>query len=545
LFAASEDMRRPLNLLRFMSRPRWLPESDLLCAMLFVLAHGALLLAWPVMLAQDGPNWIAEAALLYTFVQTHAAGDCQLVTALPPNALSQGVIGLLCWVVAPELAGRFYIVLCVGLFAAALVYLCRARPGAHRQLVVVSCLPLCVGYPLFHGFLNYMAALPALCWGMGSLLRNPEGRGLRGTSQLLIMPLLTYLCHGTAVGIWAVLVFVQIAIRRSHGFTVRALLGFVPVVWLIEAYARQRSAEGAGVLWTAGGLLATVAYRLRSPLRFFSVFPGFVPTFADPALGWAAPVLTIVNVGYALAVVGCGLRWAWRARRASDLGERWLSCSLLVLTGLFVLMPHNVAKMLNPAERLLLPAACLAAAGLAGRPGGHQSAARRRAWLRYAVYTLLFAQWAYLAAWGTQAASLADAFVQTRERYLNGPGVQVILADEIAVPAEYAGASPWSAVQLMPDHQVLIAQGRIEDWAHGRPIVTPDTGLFRCPPHPAAPTDLAGLRSVRQVLLLIGHPERAAALARALESHFRVTRPGPGFWTLTPLNLTPSSSPGD
>jgi hypothetical protein len=37
-------------------------------------------------------------------------------------------------------------------------------------------------------------------------------------------------------------------------------------------------------------------------------------------------------------------------------GERWLSTSLLVLAGLFVVMLHNVAKLLNPAERLLIPA---------------------------------------------------------------------------------------------------------------------------------------------------------------------------------------------
>jgi hypothetical protein len=534
-----------MNSLRTVSRPQWLPQSDVLCAMLFVLAHGVLLLAWPVVLAQDAPNWISEAALLHAFSRTHLAGGCQLVTALPPNVLSQGVISLLCWIMPSELAGRLYIVTCVGLFAAALVYLCRARPVAGRQFALLSCLPLCVGYPLFHGFLNYMAALPALCWGIGGLLRNPEGRGLHGTSLLLVMPLLTYLCHGTAVAIWAVLVAVQAVVRRSHGFAFRALLGFLPVLWLIEAYTRQRSAEGASVLWTEGGLLATIVYRLGSPLRFFSVFPGFVPTFADPALGRVAPLLVVVNVGYAVAITFFGLRWAWRARRVLDSGERWLSSSLLVLTGLFVIMPHNVAKMLNPAERLLLPIACLAAAGLAGAPGGDQSTARRREWVRYGLSALLGAQWAYLAVWGTQAATFADAFVQTRERYAVVPGVQVVLADGVQLPVEHAPAGPSSAVQLMTGHQVLLAQGRLEDIAHGRTTIPPDTGLFRCPTHPAAPTDLARLHSARQVLLLIGHPERSAALARVLEPDFLVTRPGPGFWTLVPSDRTPSSAAGD
>src|SRR5260370_433026 len=129
-----------------------------------------------------------------------------------------------------------------------------------------------------------MAALPEVCWGIGGLLRKPEGRGRHGTFQLLVMPLLTYLCHGTTVGMWT-------------------------------------------------------------------------------------------------------------GRPASGRGERWLSASLLVIAGLFVMLPHNVAKMLNPAERLLLPAACLAAAGLAGAPAGALSRAHRRNWMRYALYGLLGAQW--------------------------------------------------------------------------------------------------------------------------------------------------------
>ncbi len=525
---------------RLLPRPGILdPQPDVLCAMLFVLAHGALLLAWPAVIAQDAPSWIAEAGLLHAFFRAPLANGCQLAAALPPNALSQGVISLLCYIMPAELAGRLYIVACVGLFAAALVYLCRARSAAPRPLALLSCLPLCVGYPLFHGFLNYMAALPALCWGIGFLLRNPEGRGVRGACVLLVMPLLTYLSHGTAVGIWAVLVVMQAWVRRSRGLALRALLGFLPVLWLIGAYIGQRHAEGAGMLWTAGGVLATLSYRLRSPLRFFSVFPGFAPTLEDPTLGRIAPLLMIVNVGYASAISFHGLRWAWRARRGSDPGERWLSSSLLVLAGLFIVMPHSVAKMLNPAERLLLPAACLGAAGMAGAPSGAPSSGRLGAWLRYGLYALLGAQWAYLAVWGTQAAKITDAFVQTRERYAVVPGVQVVQADDVQLPVEHTRARLPRAIDLMTRHQVLLHQDILEDWVHGRPIAPPDTGLFRCPVGPTASTDLAALRAAPHVLLLIGEPERVSALAQALDPNFLVTRPGPGFWTLVRSNRAP------
>jgi hypothetical protein len=521
-----------LNSIPAVSRSQRLLQPDVLCAMLFVLAHGALLLVWPIVPTQDAPLWISEGALLHTFFRTHFAGGCQMVTALPPYALSQGVIGLLCWIMPPELAGRLFIVACVGLSAAALIYLCRARGTAGRQVALLCCLPLCVGYPLFHGFLNSMAALPVLCWGIGFLLRNPEGRGPGGACVLLVMPLLTYLCHGTAVGIWTVLVVMQVLVRRSRGFALRAALGFLPVLWLVAAYIQQRGGEGAGVLWTAGDVLTTISYRLRSPLRFFSVFPGFVPTFGDPALGRLAPLLMIVNVTYAVAISFYGLRWAWRARRSSDVSERWLSSSLLVLAGLFVLMPHDVAKMLNPAERLLFPAACLGAAGLAGSSDGDQSSARRRPWAHVALYGLLGAQWAYLAVWGTQAATIAGAFVQTYARYAAGPGVRVVQAEDVRLPLEHSSPRLPRAIELMTQHQVLLHLDSLEEWTHGRTAALPDTGLFRCPAVRAGSNNLDALRSAGPILLLIGETERASALAQVLEPDFRVMRPGPGFWTL-------------
>jgi len=522
---------------------RWLrrPQPDEVCATVFVLAHAALLLAWPAILAQDAPLWISEAALLHSSFHSPPSGGCQLVTALPPNAISQAVMALMCAVVSPDVAGRLYNVACVALFAAALVYLCRARATAGREWIVCSCLPLCIGYPLFHGFLNYMTALPALCFGIGVLLRRPAGRGVAATSMLVGMPLFTYLCHGTAVGIWAVLVMVHVWVWRSRGFAVRALLGFVPVVLLIGLYVAQRQAEGATVLWSAGGVLATIGYRVRAPLRFFSVFPGFEPMVADPTLAVAAPLLMIVNVGYAVALSVIGIRWAWRARRSTDPVERWLSASLLVLAGLFVIMPHDVAGMLNPAERLLVPAACIGAAGVTAASGGRRSANHQGARLRYASYVLLGAQWAYLAVWGTQAAHLTDAFLQTLDRYSAVPGVQVVEADGVFLPAEERSIRLPRPIELMTRHHVLLHQDILDDWTHGRAIAPPTTGLFRCPGRRATATDLAALRSAGQILLLIGDPARSSTIAQLLEPDFHATRSGPGFWTLVRSNAAPGS----
>jgi hypothetical protein len=214
-----------------------------------------------------------------------------------------------------------------------------------------------------------------------------------------------------------------------------------------------------------------------------------------------------------------------------------LSSSLLVLAGLFVIMPHDVANMLNPAERLVLPAACLAVAGASGAPGTGHFSERRIAWMRHALCALLCVQWTYLAVWGTQAAALAQAFVDTRERYAVIARVRVVQVDEMQLPVENVDHSETrlsSTIELLTHHQVLLTQDTLEDWVHGRPIVPSRTGVFRCPAAPVSPPDLAALRSEKEVLLLIGEPARAAAVAHALEADFQITRPGPGFWTLVP-----------
>jgi hypothetical protein len=152
---------------------------------------------------------------------------------------------------------------------------------------------------------------------------------------------------------------------------------------------------------------------------------------------------------------------------------------------------------------------------------------------------LLGAQWGYLAVWGTQAATIADAFVQTRARYAVVPGVQVVRAEDIQLPVQRVSATLPRAIELMTRHEVLLHQDTLEEWTHGRPAPLPDTGLFRCPVGPAASNDLAQLRSAGPIVLLIGDPERASAVAQALEPNFRVMRRGPGFWTLARSNLAP------
>ena len=498
-------------------------KADARCVLAFVAAFELLLFTWPALPMQDAPLWIYEGALLRDVIAGRYGGPCHLVSALPPNAFAQPVIALLCAVLAPESAGRLYVGACVAAFAAGLLYLCRARDREGQSLALPLCLPLCAGYPLFHGFLNYMAALPVLCFGAGALLRNPEARGVRGMALMLAMPLLAYVCHGTAFGIWCVVLALQWWVTRSRAFALRAALGLAPVLLLIALYVTQRSAEGASVRWLAGSVGATAWYRARSPFRFFGLFPGLAPTFDDPLLQAVAPLCVALNLLYAAAISGCAVFWAWRARASGDRGQRLLALCVLALAALFVLMPHDVANMLNPAERLLLPAAAFAAAGIAG-------SAPARAVRRWPAYALLAAQWLYLAVFGREAAQAAVDLRAARARL--GNTTRVLGEDALDLPPSAASelASP---VALLTHHQTLAMQDVLADYAHARGPRPFGTGVFRCPSSRAQPSDLASLRASPAPLIVIGDSARAHALARQLAPQHELTHAGTGFWIFT------------
>lgn len=490
------------------------------CAALFAVFYASLLALWPAVPTQDGSAWVMEGSALARVLAGHGLAGCALVDAVPPNAFAQLAIACLQLAVPAEHAGRVYIALCVIGLCGSLVYLARAA-GA-RGNAVLAVLPLCAGYPLYHGFLNYMAALPVLCFGLGALLQNPEARGLRGIALLLIVPCVLYSCHGTALGVWGVLLLVQCCIRRSWQLLICAAVSFVPVLVLLALYVSQRSSEGAGVIWSAGSFAATASYRLRSPMRFFSVFHGLAPTYDDPSLRVLAPLLVVLNVGYALWLCVSGLRWAVRARRSADAQERFLAWSTLALCACFLVMPHDVAKMLNPAERLLLPAAVIGAAGYRA-----EVSQRATAWRQGSLYLMLAAQTLYVLVFGTRAAGAASELIAVRAR--DGFDLPVVQARQLSFAAK---APSLGAVDVLPRHQVLAMQGLLEEFQAGHLVAPFDTGLFRCVPkdqnHPSG-WDLAELRRHERPLIVLGEREHTRVLVDQLGPTFSTLKVGTGF----------------
>jgi hypothetical protein len=481
-----------------------------------------MLWSWPLVPAQDYPTWVFEGALLHDTLAGVLSGPCHLVSALPPNALAQLCIAALCSVVSPDAAGRLYLSACVLLLSAALVYLLRARDPSGQSPVAPFCLSLCLSYPLFHGFLNYLGALPALAWGIGYVLRNPRLTGVRANLVLIVLALVTYCCHGTALGVWGIVVACAVIIARDARMAGRVALCFVPALGLLGLYIAQRVEEGARLVWLKSGWLDTAAYRLRSPFRFLSIFQGLVPSFELSALRLAAPALALINTLFTLAALGLGLAWAFRRRRSEDAAERILSWSSLALLAIFLLLPHEVARLVNPAERLVLPLAFLLAAGLAG--AGPCSSRRR--WLRAGGWGLIALQLGYVAWTGSVTAAAMQRFEDAYRSQRQRGTVALVSDDEVPIPAARSGGG----VELLTRHQPLVALlGERDQALQSVPF---PTGFFRCPGRTlAGPFDLPSLRATAPstALMLIGDPQRLGAIERALFPQFREVARGLGF----------------
>ena len=415
--------------------------------------------------------WVREARLLQAAWLGTPAGACRLAHALPPNALAQISISLLAYVSGFDAAGRIYMTACVVLTGAALLYLLRARDPDGCTAAAWVCAPLLVGYPFFHGFLNYMAALPVLCFGLGYLLRHPNAPGLRGALLLSGLPLIAFVCHGIALAIWIVFACVTAAVQRSRRLALTAALGLLPSLFLALTYARERIGENASIVWNAGSLFATVSSRLRAPFRFLAVFHGMLPTYGDSWLRNIAPFLSLVNLAFAAAIAWYGIAWAVRARRSPDASSRTLSWIVLTLSTGFVLLPYNFARLLNPAERWVLPIAFAAAAGLAGEAVSSKVATTAR--LRAIAGTLIAAQAMYVALFGTRAAFAADAVVRAQARDTTVQQAHVVYR-QVREP----DSRQWPVgVQLLPRHNPL---AHLADEEIGLAPVA-DTGFFRCP----------------------------------------------------------------
>jgi hypothetical protein len=319
-----------------------------LCLLLSALVAAALLLA-PYPPLQDFSEWAYQGHLLSRLFQGLPVGDLRLATAPIPNSSVQLLLGLLSLALPPAIAAKLFLLGLV--FGALLLALALGRrfqpraPGAFAALLLTA---LFLNASFWNGYANFQLGMLILgAW----FLLGKEKQGRAGT--ILAFSLALFFTHAMVFAAFGILLGLTALLERRLRATV---LGLLPAAGLTLWYVATGAGGGETEPQGSGGLVAFLAYKLYT-LAKLGPYHNFV--FAEggdlafrPALYWAgAAVNLLFAAGLALALL-LGLREAIRARHLP-----WAPlAAAAVLLGGFALLPDLALNVVNPGERLMLPA---------------------------------------------------------------------------------------------------------------------------------------------------------------------------------------------
>jgi hypothetical protein len=320
-----------------------------LCLGLGVVVAAVLVLA-PYPPLQDFSEWAYQGQLLARLLRGLPVGEIQLATTPVPNSSVQLLLGLLSLVMPGAMAARVFLLGLVGASIAVSLALGRryqlGAPGAFAALLLVA---VFLNAAFWNGYANFQLGMVLL----GAWFLLPEARR---ASAFAIMGfgVVIFFTHAMIFFAFCALLGTTALLDRRR--IMATMLGLLPAVMLTGWYVSADAGGGATETSTAGGLAGFVAYKLYTvaklgPYHNF-VFAEGGDIVTHPALYWVGGA---INLGFAAglaASLGLGLHAVIRRRQLP-----W--APLLAATGLLVLfavLPDLVQNVVNPGERLMLPA---------------------------------------------------------------------------------------------------------------------------------------------------------------------------------------------
>jgi len=316
------------------------------------LLYVALLMLWfasqPMPALQDFQEWVFQGWAMARLLQGDSSVHAQFAaTFFPvPNLLSQWVLTLLSLVAGPFVAAKLLIVAyCVGSVGICWAAARRFRPQAASSTFVLLLTLTALNSCFWHGYLNYQV-------GLMLLLFYFERTYERRPSPLLVLgfSVLLYACHGSILIAFVLLVITR-EWQRSDRWKVLAAL--VPAASLFCFYVLTHAHTGQGKNNPTGSLLKHVAYKAYT-LAKIGPFQNLVgPTGTSAAI---TPLLyhagVALNLVFAATLASALLLGLYRWRQSSGL-PGWLLYFSGGLLGLFLLMPADMAEVVNLGERFL------------------------------------------------------------------------------------------------------------------------------------------------------------------------------------------------
>jgi hypothetical protein len=304
----------------------------------------------------DYPDWVYQGFLFSRMLRGKLPAAFSPKSYPVPNSIPTVAMGLLGFIVAPEVAGKLVMSAAVVLFALASIYFFKSAKIAERNPVYLVPLLFVFNCWFFFGELSYLFGLGLLFLYTGYLIRRLDD-GVRLNGWIVFAALLaTFFAHPIPFAIAlliSALYFLKrpsrdLAIRFSAAGTLPALLA----VWFIAGRILHPSSKAVKLWegWSAHQILGRF-------LMAFSPFQEFLPWIgiSTPGMKLAAAI----NVALALtAVVALGASVVWLAaerRHASLMLQAAGICSVL-----FVAAGYSLAGWIGPGERFIYPAAWFA-----------------------------------------------------------------------------------------------------------------------------------------------------------------------------------------
>jgi hypothetical protein len=468
---------------------------------------------------QDYPIWLSEGDILSRLLAGAADGNFGIVPYPVPNAASTAIIGLLGVMMNGEIAGKVFLSLAVIVFALGAYWLTSPPPGLRRNASSLMPLALMLGFPFFHGNINYFLGLGLFMLGAGYLIRRADGGRSVRPWPLVALSVAMFFSHALALVAWAVLVGAYLVNDRRRGQWKVAALAHLPAMVLLAACLAGRAIWPVTPLYGAPGAVDSLTVwaknKVAELLYYLYPFGLFHPFLAGP---WPS-ALAIVNGAFLLVLAVVTVTGAWRTVR--DGRDRWLlaACGVYLLGWLGA--PPYLAPLSSPGQRLVLPGALVALAMASRRPWGRRGRTVAAAW---AAGLLIFTA-AYLLVYvGGTSAKLADCYTRLHRM---GPPADCAFIDEGLF--HFEGRLPacrtheiWRKV-LLGDHSVLGRLGyylSVERRSGGAVFGTSILRARRNPP--VLRTVDAILQNAPDRLVLLGCDEGNALIAAELSEKYRV-----------------------
>jgi len=470
---------------------------------------------------QDYPIWLSEGEVFRRCLSGSAGDNFSIVPYPVPNTASTAVIGLLALAMPIESAGKVFLSLAMAIYAAGAYRITTPSPGQQRGILSLTPLAWMLGFPFFHGNINYYLAVGLLLVGGGYLIRRAESLSSARLGPLLALSLALFFSHALVLAAWVALLAAYLADRRRRGQWKTAAWSLAPVAVLWVGYLAGRVVRPMVPLYGPAEPVASVTLWVKNKITelLYYLCPFGQFHLSSPG-AWPVALAAANAVALAgLAVLAVAVAW----RTSRDKHDRWLlaGCGVYLLG--WMVAPLYLGGVSSPGQRLVLPA-LLGGLSLAARlRWGAKARIVAGAWVgALLIFTAVY----WLVYVGGVSEKMADCHARLRDLSLPGDCVHV---DEGLF--RFKGPLPscrrqsiWQKA-LLGDHSVLGRLGYYLILERGGDGAVFGTSILRARRYPLVPRTLEELRNAApSCLVLVGCDDGNVLLAEALSVDYRLTQ---------------------